>query len=225
MKQATKFEVPATGRLPQLRFSLLALWGMGVVFAGAVLTSQHQPFRVADKIPLALFRHSASGHWRVIHVLSGSCGCSQKIMAHLALRRPLRDFEEEVTVVDDGIPYLPDSDRLLVLLQRDEFPVRHIRLEDLPRGAGLNGVPMLVVASPSGQIAYAGGYGTPENDVKLLHSVRTGRRPELLPVIGCAVGRALQRKVDPFRLKYSDVQSPQAPSSTPVAGLSIERSR
>lgn len=217
MNQTTKLEEPGVGSLRRLRFSLLALWVIAVLFAGAVLTSQHQPFRISDKVPTALFRPSATGKWRVVHVLSGSCGCSQRVMQHLAQRHQWHDFEEEVTVIDDGTPYLPESPQLLLAVQRDGFPVRHLRLEDLPRDARLYGVPMLVVASPSGQIAYAGGYGTPENDVNLLRSAHAGRRTAALPLLGCAVGRALQRKADPFQVKYPTLQPPLALASASSA--------
>lgn len=225
MDGTTKVKGPAIDRFRRLRFLLLALWVTAIVLAGAVLMSQHQPFRVAEKVPLALLRPSPPGSWRAVHILSGSCGCSQRVMEHLVHRHPLNGFEEEVTVIDDGTPYLPDSPRLLVQLQNAQIPVRHLRLEDLPRDAGLYGVPMLVVVSPPGRILYAGGYGTPENDVKLLQRLRAGQHPAPLAVVGCAVGRTLQRKVDPFQVKYSTVRPPLAFASVASAGLSRKGTR
>lgn len=218
MNQTTKLEAPTIYSFPPLHFFLLTVWIVGVILAGAVLTSQHQPFRVADNVSPALFRPSTGGKWRAVHVLSGSCGCSQKIMAHLALRHPLRDFEEEVVVMDDGTPYLPESPLLLDALQRAKFPIRHIRPESLPIHSRLFGVPVLVVANPSNEIVYAGGYGSPEHDAELLQSLRAGRHQTSLPVFGCAVGRALQRVADPFRVKYPGVEAPQSLASASRVG-------
>ena len=203
MVQTTGRDLPATARFRPLRMVLIALWFVAVIVAGAVLTSQHQPIQVSPEVLPTLFGPATPGYWRVIHVLSGSCGCSQRIMAHLARRHRLPDFAEEVVLIDDGTPYLPETNPLLHRLEADQFHVRHLRPEDLPRGTSLYGVPLLLVASPSGQMRYAGGYGPSGSDEELLSNLRSGQRRAPFPVLGCVVGRALQRKADPFQLKYS----------------------
>jgi hypothetical protein len=69
--------------------------------------------------------------------------------------------------------------------------------------SGLRGVPLLLFVSPQNQIAYLGGYGAAgDQDETIFHQLRAGLKPVALPMIGCAVGSRLQRRLDPLHLKY-----------------------
>ncbi len=170
---------------------------------GAILTSYHQPMRSPGQKVLQLAGLSSQKRWRAIHLLSGSCGCSQRVMLHL-LERPLfNDVEEHLLVIDDDTPYLPESNSLLQRLQQYGFTVRHIAANEIPDDVELRGVPLLLFVSPEGNIRYSGGYGSHyDQDVSLFEQVRSGQSPRPLSLLGCAVGNRLKRKADPFHLKY-----------------------
>ncbi len=183
--------------------SILAMWAASVVLMGAVLTSFHQPFSGPAGEILALTPSPGGGQWRMLHVLSASCGCSQRVMRHLLTRRPFPDVTEQVLLVDGEGADPQASSELIVRLGEQGFGVTRIAAKNIPAGTGLRGVPLLVVASPEDKIAYLGGYGSRgDEDGAVLRKVRAGAKVEALPVLGCAVGSRIQRQADPFGLKY-----------------------
>jgi hypothetical protein len=182
----------------------LSLWAGVVLVVGGVLTSYHQPFLTPDEKILSLARPSAHNQWQVIHIVSGGCVCSQRVMQHLLERHPVNDVAEQILVVDGPAPYLPDTDRLLERLQSAGFPLIHLAAKDIPESYGLRGVPLLIIVSPQRSIAYLGGYGPRgDQDIQTLQLIRSGRPPTALPILGCAIGQRLRRQADPFGLKYS----------------------
>ena len=182
---------------------MFAAWALAVVLVGGILTSFHQPFRAPDGSILSLGKQPPRPEWRALHILSGSCGCSQRVMQHLLRRRPFNGVAEEIVVVDGDAPYLSGSSELLAGLAGEGFSVSHVAAKDLPQETGLHGVPLLVFASPVNKIAYVGGYGSSEDrDGEILEQVRSGQTPTALAVLGCAIGKGLRRNADPFHLKY-----------------------
>ena len=139
----------------------------------------------------------------MLHVLSGSCGCSQRVMAHLLRRGVSGGVFEQILVVDGNEPYLPESADLLGRLAATGFQVTHIRASNVPAAVGLHGLPLLMLATAEGRVRYKGGYGmNGDQDAAILRQVIVGRAPRALAVLGCAVGAELRRKADPFGLKY-----------------------
>jgi hypothetical protein len=182
---------------------LLAVWAGSVVLVGGALTSFHQPFAVPGNGVMALAGHPSGHGWRAIHFLSGSCPCSQRVMLHLLARPRWGDVAEEIVMIDGSLPYLADSPTLLARLAAGHFLIRHMAEQDVPLDSGLRGVPLLLFVSPQNQIAYMGGYGAAgDQDETIFHQLRAGRKPTALPMIGCAVGSRLQRRLDPLHLKY-----------------------
>jgi hypothetical protein len=189
-----------TVRRTRLFFSA---WAMISVLAGSVLMSYHQPFRSPDGKILSLIGSANVTQWRLVHVLSGGCGCSQQVMGNLLKRGVFPDAAEEVIVIDGSEAYLSGSDELLRQLSHRGFAIRHIAARLVPAEAGLRGVPLLVVTRPGNDVAYVGGYGVRrDSDGPVYRNLRDGGRQDSLPLMGCAVGVALRRAVDPFRLKY-----------------------
>lgn len=185
------------------RFGLLSLWGGAALLAGGVVTSLHQPFQAPDASVAALAPEGMGAQWAVVHVLSGSCACSQRVMRHLIERRRLDGVVEQVVLVDDAAPYLPESAALVAGLERADFPVRHLAAKALPKEYGIRGVPLLLVVSPAKQVAYAGGYGADYNqDSAVLRQLRSGHAPPAIPILGCAVGRRVRQQADPLGWKY-----------------------
>ena len=183
----------------------LGLWAVLAVLAGSVLMSYHAPFREPSAKILALAGGTPAGkpQWRAIHILSGSCGCSQRVMRHLLERRPFPAIHEEVLLVDGPESYLPGSKTLAAKLGDDGFKVRRIPLANIPEESGLRGVPLLVFASPQDEVVYLGGYGSAgDKDGAILDQIRLHRVPKSLPILGCAIGSRLRRRADPFHWKY-----------------------
>lgn len=182
---------------------LLAAWIFAVILLGAILTSYHQPIHTPGENILLLAGGPSPGQWRAIHLLSGSCGCSQRVMRHLLERPRLDHVDEQILVIDDDSPYLPESSGLLQRLRQQGFSVTHIAAKDIPGNVELRGVPLLLFVSPEGHLRYAGGYGSHyDQDLPILRQIRSGKSPRPLTLLGCAVGNRLKRKADPFRLKY-----------------------
>ncbi len=124
-------------------------------------------------------------------------------MQHLLARPPLDGAVEQIVLIDQGEPYLDGSEDLLKSLSARGFRISHRLSKEIPQQFGLRGVPLLIVATPLGKVAYLGGYGLREDqDTAVFERVRTGQEPPKLPVLGCAVGRQLRRSADPFHLKY-----------------------
>jgi hypothetical protein len=189
----------------KLRFwTLVGLWAAAVVLVGGALTSLHQPMREPEAKILTLARGEASGSWRAVHFLSGSCGCSQRVMRHLLARGRFAAAAEEIVLVDGGEDYLEGSAALVQRLDRAGFRVTHVRADSISPDTGLHGVPLLVLARPDGSVAYMGGYGAgSDRDGALLEQAKAGGALKRLGIVGCAVGARLRGAADPLRLKYA----------------------
>jgi hypothetical protein len=190
----------------KLPTTFLVIWVVAVILVGGALTSFHQPFQTPAESILALSRAAAPNTWQTVHILSGSCGCSQRVLRHLLDRRPLDGVAEQILLVDGlagSEQDLPGTAALLEQLQRAGFAVRHLAAKDIPREYGLRGVPLLLVVSPRHHVAYLGGYGSQgDQDLRILTELRSGQEAKVLPVVGCAVGSHLRQQADPFHLKY-----------------------
>jgi hypothetical protein len=187
----------------RLARALLVVWAASVVLVGGALTSFHQPFSVPGAGVLALADDTGGHGWRAIHFLSGSCQCSQRVMRHLLARQQVVGVSEQIVMIDGSLPYLEGSQALLARLAAAHFLTKHIAEQNVPLNSGLRGVPLLLFVSPQNQIAYLGGYGAAgDQDETIFHQLRAGLKPVALPMIGCAVGSRLQRRLDPLHLKY-----------------------
>ena len=161
---------------------------------GAMLLRFHQPLPLPQPPPL-----SASGRWRLLHALDMSCPCSKRIYEYLLERRATRDAEERVLLVRG------DAHEEAELLGRG-FAVARIDGEELQSRYGIVAVPSLVVHRPDGSVAYRGAHRPRPHlapaDLGILARARSGQAVAPLPVLGCAVSRALREQLDPLGLKY-----------------------
>ncbi len=179
-----------------MRNALIVAWALVSIFAGAVLASLHQPFRIPETV-VAKLAGGAPASWRAIHILAADCGCSQRVARHLIERGALDGVYEKVLVVRSGSQTFD-----LVALRGRGFHVTEVR-DTEATAYGITGVPLLAYVSPNGSSAYTGGYGSGGyQDVVIWKQVRSGLSPRALPVLGCAVGRQLQRQIDPLSWKY-----------------------
>lgn len=187
----------------------LAVWAALTILLGSILMSYHQPFRLPGQSILSFANrldspeHPVGERWTMIHFLSGGCGCSQRVMRHLLLRRMFSGIDEQIILIDEPEADLPESPALVGALKQQGFRIHRVAGRDIPPSIGLRGVPLLVIASPDSDIAYIGGYGVSgDQDGTLLEQARSKHRPDPLPLLGCAVGARLGRRADPFHLKF-----------------------
>jgi hypothetical protein len=184
---------------------LLGVWAVSAILLGGVFMSFHQPFVAPKPKVVELGSHIDSSDWRAMHVLSASCGCSQRVMAQLLLRGPMSGVTEELLMVEDTAPDTDATEATLKALRTRGFQVFRASAKDLFQAYGLRGVPLLVIVAPHGKVMYMGGYGPGRDrpqDAEILRRVRMGENPESFPVVGCAVGSRLKHRMDPLGLKY-----------------------
>jgi hypothetical protein len=201
--------VPANRLDKAIRVLALA-WTAAAIILGAALTSYHQPFQspaIGDSKILALASPPTKHQWRAIHILSGGCACSQRVMSHLLARRPIPNIDEQILLIDlentGPETYLPGSSNLIAQLKQSGFSISHLSAASIPQDANLHGVPLLVLISPANKIAYQGGYGpNSDQDTYLLTAVTQNTPTKPLPILGCAIGARLRRTLDPLHLKY-----------------------
>lgn len=140
------------------------------------------------------------GRFSVTHVMYAECRCSQRIIDHLERRGAREDLTEHVVLVGR-------DDALERRLTRAGFKLSNVTPIELKRKYALEAAPLLIITNAQGAIAYMGGYTTQKQgldvrDVALIDDSLRGKGTYELPLLGCAVSRALQRVLDPFALKY-----------------------
>jgi len=171
---------------------------------GGLLLASHMPFQANPDGLSYLAREvgTANGSWQAIHLLSTTCSCSHGVAEHLIERGPISNLKEQVV--------LAGNDPLLAhRLTAAGFPVHVMNPETVAERYHIAGAPWLVFVSPGGDVRYQGGY-TPAHarsdyqDQQIWAELASGRNAEPLPVLGCALGKRLQRKLDPLGIKYSN---------------------
>jgi hypothetical protein len=169
---------------------------------GSVLLASHTPFQANPDGLSYLARQvgTARGTWQAIHLLSTTCSCSRGVAEHLIKRGPMAQVNEHIV--------LAGSDAALAnRLRLAGFPVEIMSPETVATHYHIAGAPWLVFVSPQGDVRYQGGY-TPAHarnnyqDEQIWSDLRSGRTADSLPVLGCALGKRLQRTLDPLGLKY-----------------------
>ncbi|MEO1233074.1 MAG: hypothetical protein AAFZ18_29690 [Myxococcota bacterium] len=151
------------------------------------------------KLRRAVSARRSPSQWLALHVLYGDCGCSRRVVRHLARRGPTSLAREHVVIVDPRKGDLED-------LREAGFTVERTEREALDAEFGVAAAPLLVIADASGAPRYIGGYtdrkrGPSIEDLAVLRSAQAGDTPEPLPLFGCAVNTTLARQVDPLGLR------------------------
>jgi hypothetical protein len=190
------------------RQAVLWLWAVVAFVVTGSLASAHEytlphPARGDRLLNAALAAQrtpAAAGRFSVTHVMYAACSCSQNIVAHLAARGARRDVVEHVVLAGRDA-------ELSARITGAGYHLDNIEPAELERKYGLQAAPLLIIAEPGGEITYLGGYseqkqGVDIRDTALIDQHIAGQRARELPLLGCAVSRALQRMLDPFGLKY-----------------------
>lgn len=183
---------------------IFALSSMLSLVVGSIMMASHTPFQ-ANQDGLTYLAHemgTAKGSWQAIHLLSTTCSCSRGVAEHLIARGPMPNLKEQIVLAGN-------DDVLARRLRLAGFPVRSMNPEIIADRYHVAGAPWLMFVSPQGDLRYQGGY-TPAHarndyhDQQVWADLSSGRAVEPLPVLGCALGKRLQRTLDPLRIKYSN---------------------
>ena len=173
------------------------------LLVGTLLMASHLAFRADEPALGRLASRIGGAHrsWSAIHVLAAGCACSRGVAEHLIERGPLPNIQESAVLVghDAAVEGRLRSAKIqFTILTPDEAVSRY----------DLHGAPWLVFIAPGGDLRYAGGYSSERNvrdgyqDVRIWDALRRGEAARALPAYGCALGRRLQKRVDPLGLKY-----------------------
>jgi hypothetical protein len=149
----------------------------------------------------------SSRRWVGVHILYSMCKCSERIVRHLAERRPLPDVTEAVVLVGS-------NDELERAIRDTGYELEVVTPEQLSEKYHIQSAPMFAVMDPNGALRYVGGYterkqGLMIQDVTIVERLRSERPVMELPLFGCAVSRSLQALLDPLGIKYRSQEDPR----------------
>ena len=172
---------------------------------GAALGLLHVPFHAQ---PSAISRFvavttPATQSWKAVHLLSVNCPCSRAVSAHLLQRGPFPSVDEYIILAGR-------NNALAKSLTQAGFHVQSRSAEEIASQFQVPGAPWFILVSPTQEISYAGGYSADRNarngyqDRQIWQEAATGSPRSALPVYGCALSKLLQKKTDPFGLKYNN---------------------
>jgi hypothetical protein len=202
---------PTAGRGRRLSWIALGVWGLMAVAIGALLLQTHlgslPPPDAAERLlidAVRAFIHPAPNRVAALHVLYERCGCSLGVAEELARRGRRPEVREVVVVTGEGATAQPRS--IAEQLRHAGFDVRYLPLALLAQRLPVSAAPTLLVVGEDGGLRYAGGYtarrGAPIEEARILRETMRGRRPESLPVFGCAVSALMRKRADPLGFKY-----------------------
>lgn len=182
-----------------------AAWLVGTAAMCGYLLASHTltlptPATGDAELRAALAAQHPQRSWLTLHVLDQDCRCSQRVLAHLLTRGPMRDANERVVWVAGT----PDATSLAAIRARG-FALDVLSPDALVARYHLAAAPLLVIVAPDGDVRYLGGYAPRKQaadlrDTGVIAATRLGLRVAPLPTFGCAIG-ALRDAVDPLRLR------------------------
>lgn len=188
---------------------VLVVWAGLLLVIGGTLTAGHwvtlpTPSAADPALEAAVAaqrRPEEAGRWLALHVLYAECRCSQRIVETvLSTERPAGISERVLLIGEDPA--------LAARIQAAGFGFEALTAEALSERYAITAAPLLVVADPSGEVRYSGGYsdrkqGPVTRDREIIASAM-GSDGVLaaLPLFGCAVSQSLQEALDPLGIKY-----------------------
>jgi hypothetical protein len=141
--------------------------------------------------------------WLVLHIVFDECACSQRVLDHLlGNRRPPGVAERIVLVTDNRAARAA----LIAAIPAHGFELDVVTPEQLIADYHIEAAPLLVIVDPGDTVRYVGGY-TPRKqasdvrDLAVIAAVQRGEPVEPLPTFGCAIGRALNSRLDPLGIR------------------------
>lgn len=179
------------------------MWFLMVSIPLSILMAQHNlAFKTQEKaFFLDSFKAIRPGNeYFFVHVLGANCGCSKRVLAYLTERSAPALVQEKIILVEGSLPH---EEKLL----QAGIEIEKITPEELKSKYGLESAPQFFVLNREGKTLYAGGYKKYEEtdfrDIEIFEGLKQGRSIASYPVFGCAFGKKLKDKMDPFKFKYT----------------------
>jgi hypothetical protein len=141
--------------------------------------------------------------WLVLHVVYDECKCSQRVLDHLLADARPPDIAERVVLVTE---HRAAQAALIAAIPTHGFELDVVTPEQLIADYHIEAAPLLVIVDPRDTVRYVGGY-TPRKqaadvrDLTVIAAVQRGETVEPLPTFGCAIGRALNSRLDPLGIR------------------------
>jgi hypothetical protein len=175
--------------------ALLAWFAATTALATATLALHEAPLPTPRSATVA-----ATGQASMDHALAAECPCSGRVLDYLEKRGATPGATERVLLVGADAPR---AERL----RARGFEVREIDEHALLDTYGIPAAPALVVRHADGTVAYQGAYAPRPQmdpiDLELLAVAQAGGTRDPMAILGCAVSRSLQDRLDPFGIKYA----------------------
>jgi len=141
--------------------------------------------------------------WLVLHVVFDECVCSQRVLDHLLAERRPPGIAERIILVTE---HRAARAAWIAAIPAHGFELDVVTPEQLVADYHIEAAPLLVIVDPHDTVRYVGGY-TPRKqasdvrDLAVIAAVQSGETVEPLPTFGCAIGRALNSRLDPLGIR------------------------
>lgn len=141
--------------------------------------------------------------WLVLHVVFDECVCSQRVLDHLLADPRPPGLAERIVLVTE---HRAARAAWIAAIPAHGFELDVVTPEQLVAEYHIEAAPMLVIVDPQDTVRYVGGY-TPRKqaadvrDIVVIAAVQRGELVEPLPTFGCAIGRALNSRLDPLGIR------------------------
>lgn len=203
--------VPRSQMRKMLIYSGLLLWAAVCVVVGTYLLASHL-LTLPAPAPADPVLHRAIAtrrgphqldRWLVLHVVFDQCVCSQRVLDHLLADKRPPGVAERIVLVTD---HRAERAAWIAAIPAHGFELDVVTPEQLAADYHIEAAPLLVIVDPHDTVRYVGGY-TPRKqasdvrDLAVIAAVQRGETVEPLPTFGCAIGRALNSRLDPLGLR------------------------
>jgi hypothetical protein len=194
-----------------LIYSGLLLWAAVCVVVGTYLLASHLLTLPAPAPTDPVLHREIVAHrgphqrdrWLVLHVIYDECVCSQRVFDHLLADSRPAGIAERIILVTE---HREKRAAWIAAIPAHGFELDVVTPEHLVADYHIEAAPLMVIVDPRDTVRYVGGY-TPRKqasdvrDLAVIAAVQRGETVEPLPTFGCAVGRALNSRLDPLGIR------------------------
>lgn len=182
-------------------FGFTGLWVVGITVPLALFCVSHLVALPIARTPVTLSSNAEKTDWRIVHVLSEECVCSQGVLEYLKARGTVEGREEEVVLVNS-------SETMMKELRSLGYAATLVEAESFCGAFGAEGVPFFQVLDKD-SLKYSGAYfdgvyreGSAFLDLPTLKKLADGRSVKERPVYGCPTSKRLRTLLDPFGFRF-----------------------
>jgi hypothetical protein len=185
---------------------LIAFWLLVTTLIAATLMARHwitlEAPSTDDPVARSAFATlrdpGRAGRPLVVHSLYTACGCSVRVLDHLATT-------ERPSEIDEVLLYVGDTTDEVRAVERAGIRAVQTSRSELVSRFHVRGAPLLVVVGPDDRLLYSGGYterkqGAVISDHALIAASLAGGEARTLPIFGCAVSAALAEDLNPLSI-------------------------